>query len=116
MANKGLDFIGIGAVKAGTTSLFEYLRTPPDLYLPAAKEQPFFTVDRVFNRGWEEYARYAFLGAPADRLWGKVTPQYLGGPVVWRERTVRQARESPELVIPGRIAALFPDVKLILFL
>jgi hypothetical protein len=116
MTTKGLDFIGIGAVKAGTTSLFEYLRTHPELCLPAAKEQPFFTVDRVFFRGWEEYARYAFLGAPAGRPWGKVTPQYLGGPVVWQQGTMRQARESPELVIPRRIAALFPEVKLILLL
>lgn len=103
-------------MKAGTTSLFEYLRTHPDLYLPAAKEQPFFSVDRVFFRGWEDYVRYAFFGAPADRLWGKVNPVYLGGPVEWREGTMRLARESPELVIPRRIAALFPDVKLILLL
>jgi hypothetical protein len=116
MRAKGLDFIGIGAVKAGTTSLFEYLRTHPDLYLPATKEQPFFSVDRVFFGGWEDYAHYAFFGAPADRLWGKVTPQYLGGPVVWEESTMQLARESPELVIPRRIASLFPDVKLILLL
>ena len=103
-------------MKAGTTSLFEYLRTHPDLYLPPAKEQPFFTVDRVFLRGWDEYARYAFSGAPSGRLWGKVSPQYLGGPVVWNADTMRLARKDPELVTPRRIAAFVPDGKFIVLL
>ena len=43
-----LDFLGIGAPKAGTTSLHEYLRTHPQLWLPEAKEQPFFSSDAAY--------------------------------------------------------------------
>ena len=49
---KGLDFIVIGAQKAGTTSLFEHLREHPKLYLPPGKERPFFSHDEVYAKGW----------------------------------------------------------------
>ena len=60
----GLDFLGIGAQKAGTTSLHEYMRTHPQLYLPEAKEQPFFTDDDGYAEGWETFSAVAFHGAP----------------------------------------------------
>ena len=45
-ANKEiLDFIIIGAQKAGTTSLFHYLRHHPEISLPAGKERPHFSHD-----------------------------------------------------------------------
>src|SRR5688500_7289471 len=53
MSTGTLDFLVIGAMKGGTTSLFEYLRTHPELYLPAAKDVPFFCQDGVFERGWD---------------------------------------------------------------
>jgi hypothetical protein len=116
MSAKLLDFLGIGAARAGSTSLFEYMRTHPELYLPPAKEQPFFSNDAVFLRGWDAYARYAFYQAPPNRLIGKITPQYLGGPFQWREDTIRQARRDPTMIVPRRIASVFPDVKLIVLL
>ena len=62
-----LDFLGIGAPKAGTTSLHEYLRTHPQLWLPEAKEQPFFTDDDGYAEGWETFSAVAFHGAPRGR-------------------------------------------------
>ena len=50
-----LDFLVIGAQKAGTTSLFEYLRRHPEIYLPTIKEAPYFSQDAVRRRGWEAY-------------------------------------------------------------
>lgn len=38
---KPLDFIIIGAQKAGTTSLFKYLQYHPMLYMPPEKEALF---------------------------------------------------------------------------
>ena len=76
-------FLGIGAQKAGTTSLHEYMRTHPALYLPEAKEQPFFTNDAAYEEGWEAFAAVAFHGAPSGRRYGKITPHYMSGPVVW---------------------------------
>jgi sulfotransferase family protein len=36
------SFIGIGAQKAGTTSLADFLKAHPDVYMPAIKEMHFF--------------------------------------------------------------------------
>jgi hypothetical protein len=104
-----LDFLGIGAQKAGTTSLHEYLRTHPELFLPEAKEQPFFTRDEAYLEGWDRFADVAFHGAPPGRLCGKITPHYLAGPVAWRE----PHGEPASAVTARRIAELFPHVKLI---
>ena len=40
--------------------LHEYLRTHPQLWLPEAKEQPFFTNDDAYDEGWETFAAVAF--------------------------------------------------------
>jgi len=107
-----LDFLGIGAPKAGTTSLHEYMRTHPQLFLPEAKEQPFFTVDDAYEEGWDAFAAVAFHGAPPGRRCGKITPHYMGGPVAWS----RSRDEPASAVTARRIAELFPDVKLIAML
>src|SRR5215208_6793208 len=108
-----LHFLGIGAPKAGTTSLHEYMRTHPELYLPEAKEQPFFTVDAAYEEGWESFAAVAFHGAPPGRFYGKITPHYMGGPVAWHESTASAETEQASVVTARRIAKAFPDVKLI---
>jgi Sulfotransferase family len=115
MSGQGLDFLVIGAAKAGTTSLHEYLRTHPELYLPEAKEQLFFTRDEAYESGWDAFAAVAFYGAPENRLWGMVTPHYLAGPVLWRKSTAT-ADAQAHIVTARRIAALFPDLKLIALL
>ncbi len=112
MATIGLDFLGIGAPKAGTTSLHEYMRTHPELFLPEAKEQPFFTVDAAYAEGWEEFSAVAFHGAPPGRLYGKITPHYMGGPVAWDG----SPSETAVVVTARRIAERFPGVKLIAML
>lgn len=111
-----LDFLGIGAPKAGTTSLHEYLRTHPELYLPEAKEQPFFTVDAAYKEGWEAFAGVAFHGAPPDRRYGKITPHYMGGPVAWSESTASAETEPASVVTARRVAEAFPDVRLLAML
>ncbi len=79
---KSLDFLVIGAAKAGTTALFHYLRPHPQIFLPAGKEIPFFDDDIWFHRGWEAFAREFFAEAPLDSLWGKITPRYMRDPRV----------------------------------
>src|SRR5215210_1809467 len=116
MTTIGLDFLGIGAQKAGTTSLHHYMRTHPELYLPEAKEQPFFTVDTAFEEGWDSFASVAFHGAPTGRCYGKITPHYMGGPVAWRDETATAEAESAAVVTARRIADAFPDIKLIAML
>jgi len=77
-----LDFVVIGAQKAGTTTLYRYLSAHPSLYLPAEKEADFFNHPDRVARGWAWYLAEYFPGAPADRLLGTVTPQYMCDPAV----------------------------------
>jgi len=76
---KRLDFVVIGAAKCGTTTLFDLLRSHPDVWLPAAKEVPFL-YDDTYSSDWASVRARWFAGAPTDLRWGTVTPQYLMDP------------------------------------
>ena len=84
------------------------MRTHPELYLPEAKEQPFFTNDAAYEEGWEAFAAVAFHGAPPGRRYGKITPHYMSGPVVWAsarpETRERRDRPADPRAVPGREA------------
>jgi Sulfotransferase domain len=114
-----LNFLVIGAQKAGTTALFEYLRTHPDVYMPTRKEEPFFHTDypSVPYKSWTEYMATVFGGAPANAIWGKVSPQYMiGGLFNTSEPTQSQDHPCPERLIPERIYRIMPDVRLVAIL
>ena len=49
------DFIGLGAQKAGTTSLFHYLQGHPDICMASRKETSFFYKDALFSKGLKYY-------------------------------------------------------------
>jgi Sulfotransferase family len=93
------DFLCIGAMRAGTTSLWKAFQAHPDLYLPETKELHFFDDrDGTFGLGIGWYARH-FAGAPAGALAGEVSPSYL--------------------YLPGtaeRIRSALPDVRLVAIL
>jgi hypothetical protein len=57
MMNK-VDFFIIGAQKAATTSLYNYLNQHPDIYMPEVKENHFFVEDRVYNQGVQHFHRF----------------------------------------------------------
>ncbi len=66
------DFLGIGAVKAGTTWLHHQLCRHPELYLPPIKPVRYF--DRHRHKPLEQYAA---LFAPAGRrVCGEVSASY----------------------------------------
>lgn len=113
-----LDFIVIGAQKAGTTSLYEYLRRHPELCLPFGKEAPYFSHDAMYARGWDDYLRRAFpLAGSAERKWGTVTPQYMTGGIYDAARaSPLGARRYDERTVPLRIRAYSPEVRLIAIL
>jgi Sulfotransferase domain len=103
----------IGAQRAGTTSLFEYLQAHPDFVRPRSadpsiywsKEIHFF--DENFEKGVDWYRGFFALEATRERrrrrggdlVTGEATPYYLFHPAV-----------------PGRVAATLPDVRLIAIL
>lgn len=99
-----LDFLIIGAQKAGTTSLWQYLRPHPRLYLPSMKEAAFFFVSGSPDE-LAQFSRKLFAEAPADALLGKVTPNYMIGESDIDVETVAK-----------RIASTAPDVRLIALL
>ena len=68
------DFVGIGALKAGTSYLDAMLRSHPGLSLPRhVKEVEFF--NRHHARGMDWYSGQ--FAAPDGRLRGEISPQYL---------------------------------------
>ncbi len=101
----GLEFLVIGAQKAGTTTLWKLLRDHPQLWLPDAKEAPFFSHTHVYEQGFEHYLRR--LGAPTAQgvLRGTVTPHYMQG---WGDASTRLVAE--------RIARTLPQARLVVLL
>lgn len=108
-----LDFIVIGANKAGTTSLFEYMRRHPEVALPRHKEAPFFSRDATYGRGWEQYLAVTLRSADAAQRWGTVTPDYMAGSVF--ERGDDDQRYD-ERTVPERIREQLPDVRVVALL
>ncbi|MGV3723035.1 MAG: sulfotransferase family protein [Actinomycetota bacterium] len=70
------DFLGIGAMKAGSTWLYEMLRLHPQLLLAEPKEVHYF--NRRFHRTLAYYARRFKAGR--DRVKGEITPHYAALP------------------------------------
>lgn len=56
------NFLVIGAMKAGTTSLSNYLGSHPQVFMTAPKEIEFFSRDDHWERGLQWYARHFDAG------------------------------------------------------
>jgi len=110
-----IGFLIIGAPKAGTTSLFEYMRVHPEIHMPAEKEIYFFNMDRTYSRGWAWYEERMFRNAPADAVCGEATTEYLSGVPYFEDEAVDGlgSRQELEEVIPRRIREALPDVRLV---
>lgn len=90
------DFVVIGAMRAGTTSLHTMLAKQPGICLPAMKETDYFIRGKNYKRG-EAWYRSRF--ANPELCCGDVSPNY----------AKRDAfREVPELIHEAN-----PDVKLL---
>ena len=90
-------FLVIGAYKAGTTSLYHYLRAHPQVFMTEAKETFYFT-DRAFHNGLEWYeAQFDAAGDALAR--GEASTAYSAWPFFDH--------------VPERAHALVPDAQLI---
>ena len=69
------DFIIIGAMKSGTTSLYAWLTRQPEVFLSSIKEPNFFSHDKVWKRGLHWYTSL-FAPAAGDRLTGEASVSY----------------------------------------
>lgn len=92
------NFLVIGAMKAGTTSMHRYLDAHPDVFMATQKELNFFIEELNWSKGlgWYE-ERFAEAGDATAR--GEASPGYAGYPV----------RRG----VPERIAATLPDARFV---
>jgi hypothetical protein len=92
------DFLILGAMKAGTTTLYGYLARHPDIFLSTPKEPQFFSREPIFARGLDWY-RGLFAGAGPEQVCGEASTCYSRWPHFGDVAT--------------RIAKHLPDAKLI---
>src|SRR6056297_2017481 len=71
---KKLDFIIVGAMKAGTSSLAFHLSNHPNICMPL-KEAHFFNIKDHYEQG-SEYYKIFFKDCESKKLWGEKTPTY----------------------------------------
>ncbi|SMO68129.1 sulfotransferase domain-containing protein [Fodinibius sediminis] len=90
------DFIIIGAMKSGTSSLFHYLQLHPEVGMSAIKEVDFFIAENNYGKGVDWY-RSQFTGNFSK--YGEASPNY--------------SKAHYFAGVPQRMHDLLPDVKLI---
>jgi hypothetical protein len=89
------DFLVLGAQKAGTTALYEYLRRHPQITGPSWKEVSFF--DRHWARGERWYrGNLPNLARKREKLVGEASPSYVFHPLA-----------------PQRVQEVVPEARLI---
>ncbi|HUG23767.1 sulfotransferase domain-containing protein [Piscinibacter sp.] len=92
------DFIVIGAMKSGSTTLFEYLARHPRLFMCTPKEPQFFSRQHVWARGFDWY-RSLFAASRSDQLLGEASTCYSRWPHFGD--------------VPRRLHAYVPDARFI---
>src|SRR5437867_237452 len=90
------NFLLIGAMKAGTTSLYQYLRSHPNVFMASPKELHYFSHRREASLDW--YKAH-FSAANAAAAVGEASASY----------TTYPECES----VPERIADVMPDIRLL---
>ncbi|HUP82701.1 MAG TPA: sulfotransferase [Candidatus Limnocylindria bacterium] len=73
------DLFIVGAFKAGTTSMYEYLRAHPQIFMSVPKEPTYFGADLSarYRRMSEDEYLALFRGARPEQRAGEATPWYL---------------------------------------
>jgi hypothetical protein len=99
------NFLIIGAAKAGTTSLYHYLRQHPDIYMSPVKEPAYYA---SAGAGTEPGSRAIRTHAEYERLFEAATTQ--------RARGEASSQYLNDKGAPDRIAADLRDVRLIVSL
>ena len=93
------DFMIIGAMKAGTTSLWRYIKDHPQIQMAPGKELHFFSSPDNWERGWSWYLERFPERTAATLAMGEASASYTRFP------------EIPG--VPERIAAVLPDARFI---
>lgn len=92
-------FIVIGARKSGTSSLWEYLKGHPGVFVPEVEKEPkYFVAERGWGAGLKWYESL-FAGAREDQARGELSTDYTAFPLY--------------AGVPARMKALLPEVRLV---
>jgi len=92
------NFLVIGAAKAGTTSMYHYLRAHPQVFMPETKELNFFVGNDGWPKGISWYERHFDAAGEAWAI-GEASPNYTKYPLF------------PG--VPERVAKLVPEIRLV---
>ena len=106
------NFMIIGAARAGTTSLFKYLKVHPEIFMPEIKQIKFFSLENKersifkgptielnpYARSLEEYEIF-FEEVSGEKMIGEASPIYLYSKIA-----------------PVKIKETIPEIKLIVIL
>ena len=95
------DFVIIGAMKAGSTSLYEYLARHPQIFLSPEKEPMYFSRNHKYHRG-EQWYRSLFASAQPGQFCGEASTCY--------------SRAPHYEDVPARMVQLIPQARLIYIL
>jgi len=96
--NKKVNLLIIGTQKAGTTSLYEYIRQHKDIYFSDIKEVIYFVNDKLFDKG-EEYYHSFFTKIENEKIIASAYVHML-----------------PSKKAPKRVQAYNPNMKFIVML
>jgi hypothetical protein len=91
-------FIVIGAMKAGTTSLWRYLSDHPDVFMAVEKEPEFFVEEKTWGRGRAWYESLFADGATSAAR-GEASTSYTKHPFF--------------AGVPERMVSVVPDARLV---
>ena len=92
------NFVIIGTMKGGTTSLYHYLRQHPQVFMSETKELHYFVAEKNLSRGQAWYERQ-FAAADGALAVGEASPDYT---------------KYPEyLGVPQRLARVVPGARLV---
>lgn len=91
-------FLIIGAMKSGSTTLYNHLREHPEVFLPDYKEPEFFVEEKNWLRGVSWYESL-FAGAGTASAVGEGSTSY--------------AKFTEFAGVPARIASVLPEVRLV---
>ncbi|MEW6192542.1 MAG: sulfotransferase domain-containing protein [Bacillota bacterium] len=89
------NFLIVGAAKAGTTSLYHWLKQHPDVFMPYVKEPSFFVQDYGISV-WEEYLSL-FEPGRGKKAIGEASTAYLTAPE--SPRWIRQILGDVKIII-----------------
>jgi hypothetical protein len=92
-------FLVIGAMKAGTTTLWEQLRAQPQVFMADEKEVDFFVEEKEWSRGVAWYEEQFASAPPSAVAIGEASTNYAKHPLFDG--------------VPARAVSVLPDVKIV---